>query len=97
MYVHGPIFPLFQMNVVGKYVREEELPHLEYNANMTQLELLLDNVNTSFTASRFALEMTMVSMDGVPNVMSLNTQTYIDDEHSPGVFEVRPRENLCFL
>lgn len=72
----------------GMYHRDTLLPHLEYNANMTMFNLILDHINTSFTQARYAIEMTMVSMDGVPNTMDIRTATYIDDEHSPGVFQV---------
>ena len=83
------------MQVFGHEDRATELPHLEHNANITQLELVLDNINTNFTNARFALELTMVSMVHGREKTVLKDDITIDDEHTPGVFEVRERI-LCF-
>ena len=65
------------------------LPHLQFNGNNTQVSLTLQNVSAAFENSRFALQLVMVTSDGHQKEMSLQTTKSIDDEHTPGVFEVQ--------
>ena len=66
--------------------REKELPHLQFNENITQFDLTMDTLWSNFSKSRFAIETIMVG-DGKANMKIDMTQS-IDDEYSPGVFRV---------
>ncbi|XP_021938342.1 glycosylated lysosomal membrane protein-like isoform X2 [Zootermopsis nevadensis] len=65
-----------------------ELPHLLHSANSTQVDLVLDKLktNSSFSNSRFALEVLIASSDKVNSTASIVSQKSLDDEYSPGVF-----------
>lgn len=65
-----------------------ELPHLLHSANSTQVDLVLDRLstNSSFTNSRFALEVLLASSDTVNTTATIVSKKSLDDEHSPGVF-----------
>lgn len=77
----------------GEGGRDEDLPHLIYNTNMTQLNFVLDKYTPAFANSRFALEVAVISNssvhDDLPDEMSIEETKSIDDEYSPGVFKVR--------
>ncbi|CAK1581306.1 unnamed protein product [Parnassius mnemosyne] len=66
------------------------LPHLIHNANTTLVDISLVNLTTSrhFNSSRFAVHFVLVSKD--PNNLSMRsiTRKSLDDEHTPGVFEI---------
>lgn len=66
--------------------RESELPHLQFNENITQFDLTIDNLWTNFSKSRFALEGIMVSEGNTG--MKIDETRSIDDEYSPGVFKI---------
>ena len=76
------------MQTFGDLDRNDKLPHLQYNANTTQFDIILDNVTTNFDHSRFALEIVLVSTENSSDSAQLNSTRSIDDEHSPGIFEV---------
>jgi len=65
-----------------------ELPRLLHSANSTQVDLVLDqlNTNSSFTNSRFALEILLASSDTVNATATIVSRKSLDDEHSPGIF-----------
>ncbi|GFO05296.1 glycosylated lysosomal membrane protein [Plakobranchus ocellatus] len=66
--------------------RSSELPALVYSANVTQFDFVLANYTPSFSKSRFALEAVLVSL--TDSQMSINEVDSIDDEYSPGVFQI---------
>ncbi len=76
------------MQTYGEKDRNEKLPHLEYNANTTQFDIILDKVVANFNHSRFALEIIMVTTENNTATTELHSTHTIDDEHSPGIFEV---------
>ena len=68
--------------------RSEYLPSLEYTANNTMVDMVLDGVDVAFNNSRFALGLALITDDSVNRTMNLTKTRSIDDEHTPGVFEV---------
>ncbi|XP_076238185.1 glycosylated lysosomal membrane protein [Calliopsis andreniformis] len=68
----------------------EVLPHMLHTENSTQIDIILDNVQTnkSFSNSRFAIELLVVG-GGNPEIpVFINPKKSLDDEHTPGIFEV---------
>ena len=80
------MYIIFQFTAYDHLGRESELPHLQFNENITQFDLTVDNLWTNFSMSRFALEGIMVS-NGKTG-MKIDETRSIDDEYSPGVFKV---------
>ena len=66
--------------------RETDLPHLQFNENITQFDFTIDHLTTNLSMSRFAIEAVMVS-EGQTS-MKIDETRSIDDEYSPGVFKV---------
>ncbi|CAG5059073.1 unnamed protein product [Parnassius apollo] len=66
------------------------LPHLIHNANNTLVDISLVNLTTSrhFNSSRFAVHLVLVSEDLNNLTMHSVTRKSLDDEHTPGVFEI---------
>ncbi|XP_076621100.1 glycosylated lysosomal membrane protein isoform X2 [Colletes latitarsis] len=68
----------------------EVMPHMLHSENSTQVDIILDNLQTnkSFSNSRFAIELLVVG-EGNPDIpMFVNPKKSLDDEHTPGIFEV---------
>ncbi|XP_023944089.2 glycosylated lysosomal membrane protein B [Bicyclus anynana] len=67
-----------------------ELPHLIHTANSTQFDVSLVNLTSTpgYNASRFALHLLLVSTDSATETMRYTMRKSLDDEHTPGVFEV---------
>ncbi|XP_053972558.1 glycosylated lysosomal membrane protein-like [Hylaeus volcanicus] len=68
----------------------EVLPHMLHTENSTQVDIILDNVQTNknFSNSRFAIELLVVG-EGNPDIpMFVDPKKSLDDEHTPGIFEV---------
>ncbi|XP_043589291.1 glycosylated lysosomal membrane protein-like isoform X1 [Bombus pyrosoma] len=68
----------------------EFMPHMLHTENSTQVDIILDHLQTnkSFTNSRFAIELLVVG-EGNPEVpMFINPKKSLDDEHTPGIFDV---------
>ncbi|XP_034184401.2 glycosylated lysosomal membrane protein [Osmia lignaria lignaria] len=68
----------------------EMLPHMLHTENSTQIDIVLDNIqtNNTFSKSRFAIELLVVG-EGNPDIpMFVNPKKSLDDEHTPGIFEV---------
>ncbi|KAJ0175312.1 hypothetical protein K1T71_009453 [Dendrolimus kikuchii] len=67
-----------------------DLPHLIHTANSTLVDLSLVNLTTShdFNSSRFALHFILVSTDSETDTMRYTMRKSLDDEHTPGVFEI---------
>ena len=66
--------------------RETDLPHLQFNENITQFDLTIDHLWTNLSMSRYAVELIMVG-EGKTG-MKIDETRSIDDEYSPGVFKV---------
>ncbi|CAH4023227.1 glycosylated lysosomal membrane protein B-like [Pieris brassicae] len=65
-----------------------ELPHLIHTANSTLIDVSLVNLTTSFNASRYALHFVLASTDNPTDTMHYIMRKSLDDEHTPGVFEI---------
>ncbi|XP_026333413.1 glycosylated lysosomal membrane protein-like [Hyposmocoma kahamanoa] len=67
-----------------------ELPHLIHTANSTLVDLNFVNLTSSeeFKAPRFAVRLRMASRDPNTDSMRYYMRKSLDDEHTPGVFEV---------
>ncbi|KZC13593.1 Lysosomal protein NCU-G1, partial [Dufourea novaeangliae] len=66
------------------------MPHMLHTENSTQVDMILDHVETNktFSSSRFAIELLVVG-GGNPEIpMFINSKKNLDDEHTPGIFEV---------
>lgn len=80
---------MLQLSIEGHEARSSILPHLEFNANSSQLDVRLDGLDTQFDSSRFAMELVLVtSTPEDSSQMQIRTHKSIDDEHSPGTFKV---------
>ncbi|KPJ20556.1 Lysosomal protein NCU-G1-A [Papilio xuthus] len=67
-----------------------ELPHLIHTANSTLVDISLVNLTTwrYYNSSRFALHLVLVSTDSATDTMHNVMRKSLDDEHTPGVFEI---------
>ncbi|CAH0587878.1 unnamed protein product [Chrysodeixis includens] len=67
-----------------------DLPHLIHTANSTLVDIGLVNLTTSrdYNASRYAIHFVMLSTDSKTENMTYNMRKSLDDEHTPGVFEI---------
>ena len=80
-----------QLEVFGTASRNSMLPHLDDTANTTQLDVTLNNMTSMYPKSRFALEVVMVTSKVNQSDMDINVDKSIDDEQTPGVFEVNKK------
>ncbi|CAG9790769.1 unnamed protein product [Diatraea saccharalis] len=67
-----------------------ELPHLIHSANSSLLDVSLVNLTRSrdFNSSRFALNLLLVSQQRGNGTLETIVRKSLDDEHTPGIFEV---------
>ncbi|XP_026749870.2 glycosylated lysosomal membrane protein A-like [Galleria mellonella] len=67
-----------------------DLPHLIHTSNSTLIDVNLVNLTCSedYQASRFALHFLLVSTDRKNDTMNYTMRKSLDDEHTPGVFEI---------
>ncbi|KAJ2949555.1 hypothetical protein O0L34_g15474 [Tuta absoluta] len=67
-----------------------DLPHLIHTANSTLVDISLVNLTLTkeFNASRFGLHLVLVSTDDARGRMRYDMRKSLDDEHTPGVFEI---------
>ncbi|KAK0182740.1 hypothetical protein PV327_000842 [Microctonus hyperodae] len=78
-------------------------PHMLHSENSTQIDFIINHLRTNsyFDHSRFGIELTIVSHGNTNNPMTIDTKKSLDDEHTPGVFElveVRTQEkNVKYL
>ncbi|KAH3833721.1 glycosylated lysosomal membrane protein-like [Dreissena polymorpha] len=73
-----------KLNAFGSHGREDQLPHMQYNENLTQFDLTIDDLGTNLVNSRFGVEVLIVGENN--EAMIVNSTKSIDDEYSPGVF-----------
>ena len=84
-----------QVTVANSKGRGVELPRLGHSMNCSEVEVLLDRVRlpTISNYSRFALPVTVVSSDDLmssdDSSIRLEQFSSMDDEYSPGIFQVR--------
>lgn len=64
------------------------IPHMYHSENSTQIDLIINNFETSFKHSRFGFELLTVSQSNKNLSMIIDTKKSIDDEYSPGVMTV---------
>ncbi|BFY97164.1 hypothetical protein BsWGS_00204 [Bradybaena similaris] len=76
----------FKFTVQGNSGRSSELPSLSYGANETQFDFVISNFTPTYPASRFAVETVFLSQS--TSEMNVETLESIDDEYSPGVFQI---------
>jgi len=88
---------MFQFQFQSKEYRSENLPHLQFTANNTQVSVVFDNITTSFEKSRFGMELILVTSDKTSAQMNLTKDRTLDDEHTPGVFEVLRKIKITSL
>ncbi|XP_037874393.1 glycosylated lysosomal membrane protein B [Bombyx mori] len=79
-----------KLDLIPFYDYAAELPRLIHTANSTLVDVGLVNITTSkdYNSSRFALHMLLVSTDGWGETMHYTMRKSLDDEHTPGVFEI---------
>ncbi|XP_077280985.1 glycosylated lysosomal membrane protein A [Temnothorax americanus] len=66
------------------------VPHMLHTENSTQVDIILDHIQTNqtFSNSRFAIELLAVG-GGDPEIpLVVDPKKSLDDEHTPGIFEV---------
>lgn len=61
-----------------------------HSENATQVDIIIDNLETSknFNQSRFAFELLIVSEHNATSTLEIDTKRKLDDEFTPGTFEV---------
>lgn len=66
------------------------IPHMLHSENSTQVDFIINHFrgNSSFEKSRFGLELMIVSMGNPSSTMMIDTKKSLDDEYTPGIFEV---------
>lgn len=64
-----------------------DLPYLQYNSNLTVIDVVMNNIATVSNKSRLALRL-IVADDNPTENMTMVKRKSIDDEHSPGSFVV---------
>lgn len=74
----------------GMAGHSEKIPHLLHTENATEIDLILKDirVDRNFSCTRMAIGVTVVSMDEARSNYSLSTRRSVDDEFTPGIFEV---------
>ncbi|KAL4228254.1 hypothetical protein ACF0H5_013687 [Mactra antiquata] len=75
-----------QLTAFSKSGREDNLPHLQYNENLTQFDLNIDHLYTNLSKSRFAVEIALIGDNA--KQMHVDETRSIDDEYTPGVFTI---------
>lgn len=66
-------------------------PHMLHTENAMLVDLILDNIQTNetFSSSRFAIELIIVGGGNPDKMVIIDPKKNLDDEHTPGIFEVR--------
>lgn len=101
IYLQISIFAIpTQLKTCGKHEPDDELPFMVHSENGTQIDLVLNRLDTvpSFSAARFGVEVVLVATEGRPSNSTqpirfdVKLRKSLDDEHTPGVFNVI---NVC--
>ncbi|XP_072745661.1 glycosylated lysosomal membrane protein [Anoplolepis gracilipes] len=66
------------------------VPHMLHTENSTQIDIILDHMQTNetFSNSRFAIELLVVGGGDPEILMFVDPKKSLDDEHTPGIFEI---------
>ncbi|XP_014608593.1 PREDICTED: glycosylated lysosomal membrane protein B-like [Polistes canadensis] len=76
----------------GYYFLEhtDSIPHMLHTENSMLVDLILDKIETNetFSSSRFAIELMIVDGGNPDKLMIIDPKKNLDDEHTPGIFEV---------
>ncbi|KMQ92733.1 lysosomal protein ncu-g1-a-like protein, partial [Lasius niger] len=66
------------------------VPHMLHTENSTQIDIILDHLQTNetFSNSRFAIELLVVGGGDPEILMFVDPKKSLDDEHTPGIFEI---------
>lgn len=69
-----------------------------HTENSTQIDIILDHMQTNetFSNSRFAIELLVVGGGDPEILMFVDPKKSLDDEHTPGIFEVMNYRRLLF-
>lgn len=84
------MYNFFQMHTFGKHDHSHVMPRLLHSENVTQLDIILNNLETKkeFSNSRFAFELLLVSENDAKSTFTIDAKKKLDDEFTPGIFEV---------
>lgn len=74
----------------GTAGHSEKIPHLLHTENSTEIDLILKDlrIQPNVSCTRLALGVTAVSMADPKGNFSLNTRRSVDDEFTPGIFDL---------
>ncbi|XP_012257715.2 glycosylated lysosomal membrane protein B-like [Athalia rosae] len=80
----------FLLNRFWTLDHSDILPHILHSENATQIDVIIENfqTNSSFENSRFAVELLIIGDHSVNSSMNINVKQTLDDEHTPGIFEM---------
>lgn len=75
------------------------IPHMLHTENSTQIDIVLDHIQTNktFSNSRFAIELIAVGVGDPEIPMFIDPKKSLDDEHTPGIFEVKMIGNCNYF
>ncbi|KAK9507482.1 hypothetical protein O3M35_007334 [Rhynocoris fuscipes] len=76
------------LNAFGNSEHSSLQPHLLHTNNATQMDIVLDGFNVSYSKSRFALGLLILSTNDRHSNLTQLKRKSLDDEHSPGIFTV---------
>lgn len=80
---------VLQFHMFDHSDRSKELPHLLYDADSTQFDFTLQDIDTgNYSSARWGLETVLLGSDKKTAGMHIETKKSIDDEYTPGVFEM---------
>lgn len=83
--IGGSIY--FKLSAYGDRNRGDKLPQLLHNSNNNEIGIILDNLATNSSESRFALEFMAVSnFEEENSLLYKKEKNNLDDEYTPGVF-----------
>lgn len=87
----------FQIHGFASLNHSHIAPCMLHSENATQVDIVIDNLETKkdFSKSRFALELLVVSEDDPSTTLAIDTKRKLDDEFTPGIFEVPYIIKLC--
>lgn len=89
---------VFQLRGFCTLDHSNTVPHMLHTENSTQIDIILDHMQTNetFSNSRFAIELLVVGGGDPEVLMFVDPKKSLDDEHTPGIFEVMNYRRLSF-
>lgn len=82
------------MKTFGKHEIDDEFPFMVRSENGTQIDLVLSRLDTipTFISARFAVEVVLLTSEqkkaNSSNNFKVNLRKSLDDEHTPGIFNI---------